>query len=127
MSKRVKEFLDKLENDFPPMDQGYIIFQGGLFTKSVWYRFNLDVFWYIRRIHGHFRYDWCSIRGEYEQLVDEQTKYGPESGESDAEVGVRAAAMESQPVPKMVQEAAHEGRTLRHVSRYEAFVNGAIE
>jgi len=42
MSKRVKEFLDKLENDFPPMDQGYIIFQGGLFTKSVWYRFNLD-------------------------------------------------------------------------------------
>jgi hypothetical protein len=43
MSKRVKEFLDKLENDFPPMDQGYIIFQGGLFTKSVWYRFNLDL------------------------------------------------------------------------------------
>jgi hypothetical protein len=43
MSKRVKEFLDKLENDFPPMDQGYIVFQGGLFTKSVWYRFNLDV------------------------------------------------------------------------------------
>ena len=42
MSKRVKEFLDKLENDFPPMDQGYIIFQGGLFTKSVWYRFDLD-------------------------------------------------------------------------------------
>jgi hypothetical protein len=42
MSKRVKEFLDKLENDFPPMDQGYIIFQGGLFTKSVWYKFNLD-------------------------------------------------------------------------------------
>ena len=43
MSKRVKEFLDKLENDFPPMDQGYIVFQGGLFTQSVWYRFNLDL------------------------------------------------------------------------------------
>jgi hypothetical protein len=25
------------------MDQGYIVFQGGLFTKSVWYRFNIDL------------------------------------------------------------------------------------
>ena len=57
-----------------------------------------------------------AVYGEnmYEQLVDEQTKYGPES---DAEVGVRATALESQPVPKMamVQETTYERGTLRHV------------
>ncbi len=35
-------------------------------------------------------------------------------------VGVRIAALEGQLDPKMVQEAAHEGRTVRHISRYEA-------
>ena len=42
MSKRVDEFIDKLENGFPPMEHGYIVYEGGFFSSSVWYRFDLE-------------------------------------------------------------------------------------
>ena len=44
MYNRVKEFIDKLENGFPPMDHGYIVFYGGFWSNSIWYRFDLEAY-----------------------------------------------------------------------------------
>jgi len=42
MSKNVNEFIEKLENGFPPMDNGYIVYNCGFWSKPIWYRFDIE-------------------------------------------------------------------------------------
>jgi hypothetical protein len=42
MSKNVSIFIEKLENGLPPMDNGYIVYNGGFWSGLIWYRYKLE-------------------------------------------------------------------------------------
>lgn len=42
MSKNVSIFIEKLENGFPAMDNGYIVYNDGFWRGLIWYRFDIE-------------------------------------------------------------------------------------
>ena len=42
MSKNVSIFIEKLENGFPTMDNGYIVYNDGFWSGLIWYRFDIE-------------------------------------------------------------------------------------
>jgi len=42
MSKNVSIFIEKLENGFPTMDNGYIVYDDGFWRGLIWYRYDIE-------------------------------------------------------------------------------------